>query len=104
MKWLYNNMVKDSTFTVTNEDPYYPFSEAFDDSRLAVFGRTTTHRNVYFDFDLGVQDFISHVGILGHNLSQFATITISANSSSDLNNAIVVYTGTWTEKNIIEMI
>jgi len=98
MRWLAENYVLEADeITVLNEDPAYPFTESLIDPRMSRVGRTTTNRNIYFDFDLGSAKTISYICIAGHNLSSTATITLYGNTNPDLTDYVAVFTVPFSE-------
>jgi len=78
------------------------FSDAFKDSRLSRYGRTTgTTTDIHVD--LGSQYFLSYIALLGTNLSQYATIIVYGNTSNDFTGYLVSYALT-PAVNIIDVI
>lgn len=79
MRILYNNYVLDGTYSATNENPNYTVIDAFEDSRLSRYMRTTGTATA-ITFDLLSDKTVDYVGIVGHNLSPTATIMLYGNS------------------------
>lgn len=81
MKILYDNKVVGSSISVSSELTGYLFINAMNDPRLSRVARTSGTDDEYIKFNLGTATNISDVCIMGHNLSNSATVTLQANSS-----------------------
>ncbi len=83
MRMIYHNLIDDitaSAISVLTEDSNYPKDNLLD-QRLVIPYRTTSPTAQTAIFDLGSAQAVTIAGILGHNISSAASITVEANSS-----------------------
>lgn len=84
--------IDNATITASTEHASYKFTDALRSRHRATYGRTTAITGQYIDIDLGTPQSVEYFALVDDNLSNAASITLSANTVNDLANPVVTYT------------
>lgn len=104
MRIAYNNLIngiESTAITASTEDFLYPVDNLLS-QRLAKPFRTQDASAQTVIFDLGTPQSVNTIGILGHNFTSSATMTIEANAANSWGSASVSTTLTWIDGAIIK--
>lgn len=97
------NLAESGTISVSSENAFYPKGNLVNGRPSKPF-RTTDHTAEWIKVDLGSAKVIKFVGLLNHNLSSGATITIEGNATDSWATPTYTATMTWVVANCFKII